>query len=119
MDANEEDLTEIALILTFHGEFAHGSSNPAGIVEVAQEWVDEGFTAEEVAAWLGDADLAWPVTAAAFRDAGITPAQAGQEVGVDIGHGEYVRTLAYKVGNGDLELNEALVIIRALAKDEK
>lgn len=66
----EDRLPQIAHVLRSHGEMFYGSDE----YESAGSWVFEGFTASQVDAWCRVA--VWDAsTAAAFRDAKMTPAK--------------------------------------------
>lgn len=89
-------------VLRQQGAWAHGDDIPGTIAG----WQSAGFDPEGCQAWL-DAGTFDADTARVLADDGITPDQAGQEVGPDVGVGRYAHTIGYKVSNGDLTLTQA------------
>lgn len=76
-------------------------------LEIAQEWVDSGFTADEVKQWAES--RTWePWAAAQLRDRGVTPEQAATVI-----DGGYSDTLGYKVSNKDIDTDEAKAILNS------
>ena len=87
-------------VVEHHGHFAHlGNPNDA-----TDTWADMGFNAAEVDEWLR-AGCFSPDAARDLADAGVTPIRASTKTA--IGAGDYVDTVAFKVSNGDLGVDEA------------
>ncbi|MBA2338900.1 MAG: hypothetical protein H0V88_00770 [Pyrinomonadaceae bacterium] len=77
--------------------------------DAAQAWIAAGFDdAEEVEEWLA-ARCFDPRFAETLETAGFTPAQAG--IHTKAGANSDEDTIAYKIANGDLSLDEARRII--------
>ncbi len=77
--------------------------------EVARQWIDAGFDdPEEVADWLR-ARCFTAARAQALEAAGLTPEQAALRT--KAGSAPYEDTIAYKLNNNDLSLDEARRII--------
>lgn len=66
-------MDEMVSLISSRGEFENGSRQPRLI---AQDWLDEGFDHQEANRWI-DAGCWSPVLAAALRDQGISPDEAG------------------------------------------
>lgn len=77
----------------------------ASIGEVAQEWIDAGFSREAADAWMSVARCFDADSAAALRDAGVTPEQASAE------H-EGGETIGHAVAHGDLSARKAAKLVR-------
>ena len=76
---------------------------------VAYDWLAAGFDdEEEVAAWL-DARCFRARAARRLDEAGFTPEQAALRT--TAGRGDYEETIAYKLAQGDLTIEEARRII--------
>lgn len=87
-------------VIERHGYFAHGG-NPD---DAAETWTESGFDAEEVEEWLR-ARCFHPSAARDLADLGITPDMAAMKT--EVGRGDYVDTVGFKVADGDLEAEEA------------
>ena len=97
------DHPEIGAVLLRHGRRALGMEDPDS---VAREWVEAGFTdAGDVDAWL-TAGAVWPDSAAALRDAGVTPAQASRIT--TEGSTLSPLSIGYRFANGELSLARAV-----------
>lgn len=96
------DVPAVAEVVRDHGEVAHGSENPE---VVAREWVEHGFDAADVRAWLG-AHCSQPRAAAALRDRGITPQDA--KLNVLAGRDGMFASIGHKTATGDLTVDEAV-----------
>lgn len=68
--------------------------------EVAQEWIDAGFSAEGADRWIS-AGCFEARSAAALRDAGVKAEQAAAQY-------ESGMTIGYAVANGDISVGEAV-----------
>ena len=90
----------IRSVIESHGYFAHGG-NPD---DAAETWAESGFEAHEVEEWLR-ARCFDPSIARDLADAGVTPDVAATRT--EAGRGEYNDTVAFKVSDGDLEVEEA------------
>lgn len=91
------------MIAVIDNDFACGGYSPR---EIAQEWIDEGFTPNKVVDWL----WAGCFTAASARElaeAGITPNQAQ----LPWRHG---MSIGYAVANGQLSIENAITILKKL-----
>lgn len=86
-------------VIEAHGHFAHGG-NP----DAAETWADIGFEADEVEEWLR-ARCFDPNAARDLADAGVTPELAATRT--EVGRGDYVDTVGFKVSDGDIEVEEA------------
>jgi hypothetical protein len=93
-------MTTIRQVIERHGRFAHGG-NPD---DAAETWAESGFEADQVEEWLR-ARCFHPSAARDLADAGVTPDMAS--VKTEVGRGEYVDTVGFKVSDGDLEVEEA------------
>lgn len=101
-----ETVRLICEVLDRHRESA---LNGAAAEEVARQWVDAGFDdAEEVDGWLR-ARCFKAERAQALEAAGFTPEQAAMRT--KAGAADYEDTIAYKLSNNDLSINEARRII--------
>lgn len=87
-------------VIENHGYFAHGG-NPD---DTAETWAASGFEAAEVEEWLR-ARCFNPSAARDLADAGVTPELATMKT--EMGRGDYTDTVAFKVSDGDLEVEEA------------
>lgn len=87
-------------VIERHGYFAHGG-DPDSAVET---WAETGFEAHEVEEWLGARCFA-PDAARDLADAGVTPEMARMHT--HAGSGDYFDTVAFKVADGDLGVDEA------------
>jgi hypothetical protein len=87
-------------VIERHGHFAHGG-NPD---DAAETWAEVGFEADEVSEWLL-ARCFDPNAARDLADAGVTPEMARMKTSA--GAGDYTDTVAFKVSDGDLEVEEA------------
>lgn len=107
MTSEPDSLHSIAFALAQHGELAlAGAETPEA---AARRWLAAGFAdAEEVADWLA-ARCFQPTTAERLEAAGVTPEQA--RLLTTAGRRDYEDTVAYKVGQGDLAVEEARRII--------
>jgi hypothetical protein len=103
-------MTRIEDILEVLGcdDFSVGTEDPR---DVAAAWLDEGFTAREVGAWIHVARCWCASAAGRLRDAGLTPDEAATLTSE--GTGGYVETIGYKVANCDLSAEDAVRIARA------
>lgn len=101
-----ETIRLICEVLGRHGVDALGGASSE---EVAQQWIDAGFDdAEEVDGWLR-ARCFKAERAQALEAAGFTPEQAALRT--KAGTADYEDTIAYKLNNNDLSINEARRII--------
>jgi hypothetical protein len=93
---------DINSVLERHkGEFRNLSS--------ADEWANEGFSADEVAAWLG-ARCFHARAAAELRDVGITPEQASTQTDASVG--DYADTVGFKVANRHMAVTDARDLLK-------
>jgi len=100
-------LRRITETLARHGDDALRGAE--SIDAAARNWLDEGFAdAEEIDDWLG-ARCFNPNHAQSLDAAGFTPDQAALRTRK--GRGDYEETIAYKLAEGDLTLEEARRII--------
>lgn len=90
----------IRSVIESHGYFAHGG-NPD---DAAETWAESGFEAHEVEEWLR-ARCFDPSIARDLADAGVTADVAATRT--EAGRGDYNDTVAFKVSDGDLEVEEA------------
>lgn len=106
-NADQADLRQrIAQALVQHGGPKAVNAEPA---IVAAEWIEAGFDdAEEVADWLAARCFA-PALARRLDAAGITPEQA--RLLTTEGRRDYRDTVAYKLSQNDLTIEEARRII--------
>ncbi len=96
----------VCAALTAHGEVALQGAPAAS---VAYDWLAHGFDdAEEIDEWLR-ARCFRARHARELERAGFTPAQAAQRT--NAGRVAYTDTIAYKLAQGDLTLDEARRII--------
>lgn len=101
-----ETIRLICEVIASHGVDALGG---AGTEEVARQWIDAGFDdAEEIDGWLR-ARCFSAERAQALEAAGFTPEQAAFRT--KAGAADYEDTIAYKLNNNDLSINEARRII--------
>ena len=101
-----ETIRLICEVLDRHGGEALGGATTE---EVAQKWIAAGFDdAEEVDGWLR-ARCFEAARAQALEAAGFTPEQAALRTRA--GTTDYEDTIAYKLNNNDLSINEARRII--------
>lgn len=101
-----ETMRLICEALDRHGSDALGDARPE---EVARQWIEAGFDdAEEVDGWLR-ARCFRAERAQALEAAGFTPEQAAFRT--KAGAADYEDTIAYKLNNNDLSINEARRII--------
>ncbi|HYO90231.1 MAG TPA: hypothetical protein VEQ40_01280 [Pyrinomonadaceae bacterium] len=106
MSEQTETIRLICEVLEEHGSDALDGASPE---EVARRWIDAGFDdAEEVDVWLR-ARCFKAERAQALEAAGFTPEQAALRT--KAGAGDYEDTIAYKLNNNDLSINEARRII--------
>jgi hypothetical protein len=91
-------------VIEQHGYFAHGG-DPDSATET---WSEAGFEAPEVDEWLA-ARCFNPDAARDLADAGLTPALARMHT--HAGAGDYVDTVAFKVADGDLGVDEARELV--------
>ncbi len=87
-------------VVDAHGRFAHGGNPDAA----AENWAESGFEAPEVEEWLR-ARCFDPAAARDLADAGVTPDLAATKT--EAGRGDYTDTVAFKVSDGDFEVEEA------------
>lgn len=100
--SEQEVLRRIGAALERHGEAALAGA-PAETA--AYRWATRGFTdAEEVESWLA-ARCFDPAQAESLEAAGFTPEQAALRT--TAGRGAYEDTVAHKLANNDLTLEEA------------
>lgn len=66
----------------------------------AEEWIGEGFSADEAEAWIGTARCFEPRSARHLLEWGVTPEQAATPA-------EDGETVGYRVANGDLSAAKA------------
>ena len=90
-------------LISRHAHFEGGPDLDA----VTEAWEETGFSAAEVAEWLA-ARCFDPGIAEDMADAGITPDLAAVETAIG---GDYVDTVAFKVCQGDLEVEESRDIL--------
>lgn len=88
---------EMESVVAARGVWAHGGD----LAGTASEWRAAGFEAEQAARWL-DSGTFDPDSAASLQNVGITPDQAGTDLGEDI-----PTTLGYAVSNGGLSVQDA------------
>ena len=101
-----ETVRLICEVLGSHGVDALGGASQE---EIAGQWIDAGFDdAEEVDGWLR-ARCFSAKRAQALEAAGFTPEQAAFRTKAGIS--DYEDTIAYKINNNDLSINEARRII--------
>jgi hypothetical protein len=101
-----EKIRLICEVLDGHGTDALGG---ASMEDVARQWIDAGFDdSEEVDGWLR-ARCFRAERAQALEAAGFTPEQAALRT--KAGAADYEDTIAYKLNNNDLSINEARRII--------
>ena len=99
-------LRRVCAVLARYGEAVAGG---AAAESVAYEWVAAGFDdPEEVDDWLR-ARCFRAEHARALERAGFTPAQAARLT--TAGRGTYEDTIAYKLAQGDLTIDEARRIV--------
>lgn len=75
-----------------------------------EEWIATGLSERQIV----DAAKARcfdPAVAASLYAAGVTAEQMAIRTPENVGNGSYIDTIAYKVGNGDLSVAEALAEI--------
>jgi len=104
--SDRAEILAIAELLRWHGPWAYGDDPD----RAAQEWADAGFSEEAVDAWL-EAGCAEPDAAKEFEAAGITPTEAARWTDEEIGLGGYRGTIALKVSNGHLSVDEAVAYL--------
>lgn len=75
----------------------------------ADEWAKEGFSADEVEAWLG-ARCFHARAAAELRDVGITPEQAATHTDASVG--DYTDTVGFKVANRHMAITDARDLLK-------
>lgn len=103
-----ETIHLICEVLGNHGGEALGG---ASTEEIAGQWIAAGFDdAEEVDGWLR-ARCFSAERAQALEAAGFTPEQAAFRT--KAGAADYEDTIAYKLNNNDLSINEARRIINS------
>lgn len=111
MNAEElRRLSALVAIIKQHGDFAYGNSSPE---DVAIEWDDYDFQAEEVDAWL-TARCFCPDAAHELTESDISPEQAGEITDEKVGG--YVDTIGYKISNNDLDIDEVIELIDGLSE---
>lgn len=97
----------IGAVVEGHGHFAHGGNPDA----TAEAWAQSGFEAHEVDGWLR-ARCFDPNAARYLTDSGVSAADASMKT--EAGAGDYTDTVGFKVSAGDLELEEARDLLKAL-----
>ncbi|MDT7602212.1 MAG: hypothetical protein QOF61_209 [Acidobacteriota bacterium] len=104
--SDTEIARSICRLLEEHGDAA---LDGAPTETVAYRWLAHGFTdTDEIAEWLA-ARCFQPDRAHELERAGLTPEQAARRTSA--GSGDYEDTIAYKIAQGDLSLEEARRII--------
>lgn len=107
-----EDEAQLALLKRICAALAQYGAvvlQGAPVESVAYDWLAAGFDdEEEVVAWL-DARCFRARDARRLDEAGITPEQAARRT--TAGRGDYEETIAYKLAQGDLTIEEARRII--------
>jgi len=93
------------------GEWATGGTLLADAITAARTWGSARFDVDEVSEWL-DARCFEAAAATQLRDAGITATQAATRTSE--GLGGYTDTLAYKLSNGDLSLDNVQKILAGM-----
>jgi hypothetical protein len=108
MNTSDNDLVEtVAGYLIAYGALSAGEVPHS----VAEEWITAGFDdSEEIEDWL-KARCFSATSAAQMEDFGITPQQAAFRTSA--GNSDYEDTIAFKVANRDLSLEEARRIINS------
>jgi hypothetical protein len=98
-------MREMAKMLVSHGESFSGLDPFA----IAEDWVDHGFGVWDADEWC-DVGVWDAASAAAFRDAGLTPGQVAETARRLNGQGDRDIDVVYAICNGDMD---ASVMIEA------
>jgi hypothetical protein len=99
------EMDDMEVVIRSHGDFAYGSEK---VEDVAQEWKDYGFSADEADAWLR-AGCFRASDARDLADIDIEPDQVSQDT--DNGLGGYVASIGYKYANNDLTIEQVQEIL--------
>ena len=98
---NTRDLEHMVSVLVAQGSWAYGKDTH--LMEVAREWLQEGFNAEDANEWLTSGCFD-PKAAREFDDALIAPDEVGGTT--------LETTLAYRVSSHELTVTEALQAVQ-------